>query len=146
MEYSEKLKNPKWQRKRLEILNRDNFKCCLCDGEEVELHVHHLKYTNEPHNAPNKDLETLCKYCHNLKKFFKISDYGVFLKSKVTMDGLIAINDKDEIHIFSIDNDSPRLEISFSSNSDTLHSLIEFCNNNWNTKKQSIWQENKEQT
>jgi hypothetical protein len=50
------------------------------------------------------------------------------------MDGLIAINDKDEIHIFSIDNDSPRLEISFSS-SDTLHSLIEFCNNNWNTKK-----------
>jgi hypothetical protein len=43
------------------------------------------------------------------------------------MDGLIAINDKDEIHIFSIDNDSPRLEISFSSNSDTLHSLIEFC-------------------
>jgi hypothetical protein len=40
MEYSEKLKNQSGKEK-IRILNRDNFKCCLCDGEEVELHVHH---------------------------------------------------------------------------------------------------------
>jgi 5-methylcytosine-specific restriction endonuclease McrA len=53
-------------KKRLEILNRDNFKCCLCDGEEVELHVHHLKVHQRTSQCSNKDLETLCKYCHNL--------------------------------------------------------------------------------
>jgi hypothetical protein len=60
------------------------------------------------------------------------------------MDGLIAINDKDEIHIFSIDNDSPRLEISFSSNSDTLHSLIESVTTI--TLKKVYMAKNKEQT
>jgi len=28
--YAEKLKHPLWQRKRLEILNRDGFKCAQC--------------------------------------------------------------------------------------------------------------------
>ena len=64
MNYSEKLKSPKWQKKRLEVLNRDNFKCCSCGDEETELHVHHLKYTGEPYDAPLEDLQTLCKHCH----------------------------------------------------------------------------------
>lgn len=66
MNYSEKLKHPKWQRKRLEVLQRDNFKCCLCNDDETELHVHHLKYTKEPYDAPLEDLQTLCKLCHNV--------------------------------------------------------------------------------
>jgi hypothetical protein len=65
--YSEKLKSPKWQKKRLEILQRDNFTCQLCGDTETELHINHLKYTGEPHEAPNEDLETLCKVCHKLK-------------------------------------------------------------------------------
>jgi hypothetical protein len=65
--YSEKLRNPKWQRKRLEILQRDDFTCKLCGDKETELHVNHLKYTGEPQDAPNEDLETLCKVCHALK-------------------------------------------------------------------------------
>jgi 5-methylcytosine-specific restriction endonuclease McrA len=39
--YSEKLTHPKWQRKRLEILNRDGFKCVLCGNEEMQLQIHH---------------------------------------------------------------------------------------------------------
>ena len=62
--YSDKLKSPKWQKKRLNILNRDNFTCQLCGDTETELHVNHLKYTGEPYDAPNEDLETLCKHCH----------------------------------------------------------------------------------
>lgn len=62
--YSEKLKSPKWQKKRLEILSRDNFTCLGCGDTETELHVHHVKYTKEPYNAPNEDLQTLCKHCH----------------------------------------------------------------------------------
>jgi hypothetical protein len=67
MNYSEKLKHPKWQKKRLEILHRDNFTCVLCGDKETELHINHLKYTGEPYDAPNEDLETLCKVCHKLK-------------------------------------------------------------------------------
>lgn len=64
MTYLEKLKDPRWQKKRLEILNRDEFRCVHCSDTETTLHVHHKKYTNEPWDAPNKDLETVCEHCH----------------------------------------------------------------------------------
>ena len=70
MNYTEKLKSPKWQKKRLEVLQRDDFKCCLCNDTETELHVHHLKYTNEPYDAPLYDLQTLCKHCHYYVTFY----------------------------------------------------------------------------
>lgn len=62
--YSEKLKSPKWQKKRLEVLNRDDFTCQHCGDTETELHVHHLKYSGEPHEATLENLLTLCKDCH----------------------------------------------------------------------------------
>lgn len=80
MNYSEKLKSPKWQKKRLEVLSRDNFTCCKCGDTETELHVHHLKYTGEPHEAPLEDLETLCKVCHKYFTFHHskmINDYNL---------------------------------------------------------------------
>lgn len=40
--YSEKLKNPRWQKKRLEIFERDGWKCRACQDEKSTLHVHHL--------------------------------------------------------------------------------------------------------
>lgn len=67
--YSEKLKDPRWQKKRLEILNRDNFTCLLCSDTETELHINHLQYSGEPWDAPNDCLETLCKDCHKLKHY-----------------------------------------------------------------------------
>ena len=42
--YSDKLKSPKWQKKRLEILQRDNFTCFNCGDTERTLHVHHESY------------------------------------------------------------------------------------------------------
>lgn len=71
MKYSEKLKSPQWQKKRLEILQRDNFTCQICSDTETELHVHHLKYSGEPHEALNEDLQTLCKHCHSLIEYLK---------------------------------------------------------------------------
>jgi len=64
--YSEKLKHPKWQRKRLEIMNRDNFTCQKCGDTETTLHVHHLEYNDfdEPWKISNKKLITLCEDCH----------------------------------------------------------------------------------
>lgn len=66
MEYSKKLQNPNWQRKRLEILNRDNFQCISCGAKDKELHVHHRWYIfgNEIWDYPNNCFETLCHECH----------------------------------------------------------------------------------
>lgn len=72
MSYSEKLKSPKWQKKRLEILQRDNFKCLCCNNDEKTLHIHHLEYNNcEPWEYENASLITLCEDCHNNEEFLK---------------------------------------------------------------------------
>lgn len=73
--YSDKLRHPKWQRKRLEALQRDDFTCQLCSDTETELQVHHLKYQGEPHDAPLESLQTLCKHCHHtVTRFDKAND------------------------------------------------------------------------
>jgi hypothetical protein len=64
--YSEKLKDPRWQKKRLEVLERDGWKCRLCGEEEKTLHVHHLVYMKgfEPWEVPSGLLLTVCEECH----------------------------------------------------------------------------------
>ena len=76
MTYVEKLKHPKWQRKRLFILWRDNFKCRIC-GTTHHLNVHHMIYEKgkEIWESNMNDLITLCNYCHRKihQKLYRIS-------------------------------------------------------------------------
>lgn len=71
--YSEKLKDPRWQKKRLDILSRDVFACKLCKDAETELHVHHkaYKYGSEPWEYDDDNFITYCKHCHLLVEEFK---------------------------------------------------------------------------
>ena len=80
MTYSEKLKSPKWQKKRLEILNRDEFRCKLCGDEKSTLHVHHkiYEYGNDPWNYNNSLLVTLCADCHETEEI-NIKEYSRLL-------------------------------------------------------------------
>lgn len=73
MTYSEKLKDPRWQKRRLEIMNRDGFKCCKCGDATKTLNVHHKRYRKgkEPWEYSSDDLMTLCEPCH--KNEHKIS-------------------------------------------------------------------------
>jgi hypothetical protein len=66
MSYIKKLQNPLWQKKRLEILQRDNFKCIQCECDNKELHVHHRWYVfgKEIWDYPDTCFETLCYECH----------------------------------------------------------------------------------
>lgn len=64
--YSDKLQDPRWQKMRLRILERDNFKCTLCGDTETTLHVHHEEYRGEPWEADPNKLKTLCKDCHGI--------------------------------------------------------------------------------
>ena len=73
MTYSEKLKDPRWQKRRLEIMNRDKFRCCLCYDGIKTLHVHHKYYTHdtEPWDYPDDVFQTLCEDCHTAVEYFK---------------------------------------------------------------------------
>ncbi|GAC1385849.1 MAG: hypothetical protein NVSMB45_15070 [Ginsengibacter sp.] len=71
--YSEKLKDPRWQKKRLEILNRDEFKCTLCGDDKTTLQVHHKKYNGEPWEVDSEDLITVCEDCHFFIEMYKTS-------------------------------------------------------------------------
>ena len=62
--YAQKLRDPRWQRKRLEIMQRDNFTCTECGDSDSTLNVHHWEYAKEPWDAKNADLVTVCEKCH----------------------------------------------------------------------------------
>jgi len=65
MKYSDKLKDPRWQKKRLSILERDDWTCQYCEDNESTLHVHHLNYaTEDPWDEENNNLVTICESCH----------------------------------------------------------------------------------
>lgn len=64
--YSELLRDPRWQRKRLEIMARDEFSCRYCQDGESTLNVHHLCYLKgaDPWDYQDGELLTLCEQCH----------------------------------------------------------------------------------
>lgn len=64
--YSEQLRDPRWQRKRLEIMQRDGFACIACGSTIKTLNVHHIQYVagHAPWEYPDSELHTLCQDCH----------------------------------------------------------------------------------
>ena len=105
MTYQDKLKDPRWQRKRLEILKRDAWCCQVCNDAKSTLHVHHLFYKNnlDPWDYNDKDLITLCdkhhKFAHDcdvpyhclvIWKENRDSFYPVFLSNDNTMNEIFS--------------------------------------------------------
>lgn len=64
--YADKLRDPRWQKRRLEIMQRDKFRCVECSDDKNMLHVHHTRYlkNTDPWDYPNCLLTTLCESCH----------------------------------------------------------------------------------
>lgn len=64
--YWELLRDPRWQKKRLEIMQRDGFKCVRCRCETETLNVHHGWYGKgkAPWDYSSHTLWTLCEACH----------------------------------------------------------------------------------
>lgn len=73
MTYAEKLRDPRWQKKRLEILQRDNKTCRSCSRSSGIIQVHHMKYIfgREPWDYSDSYLVTLCKECHQNITYLK---------------------------------------------------------------------------
>lgn len=79
-DYSEKLKDPRWQQKRLRIMERDNFTCRLCGATDKPLHVHHCGYDKgvNPWDYEDERLLTLCERSHrNVETILRETALGV---------------------------------------------------------------------
>lgn len=123
MKYPEQLKNPFWQKKRLEILQRDNFTCLLCSDTFTELHIHHKEYLNgkKAWEYPNNNFQTLCKHCHENTEVFKIIPLTPLISSKVEFkkEGFFELytilHDGENVKYYSIDRflkeDNSRIHI-----------------------------------
>lgn len=65
--YEQKLLHPNWQKKKGEILKRDNYKCRSCSATDITLHAHHIFYIEgtDPWDYKDDALITYCEVCHN---------------------------------------------------------------------------------
>jgi len=66
MNYADKLKDPRWQKKRLKIMERANWECECCGNANKTLHIHHNHYQPgfEPWEYRDDTLYCLCEDCH----------------------------------------------------------------------------------
>lgn len=99
--YSKKLKDSRWQKKRLEVLERDGWKCLRCNKGEnggVCLHVHHSYYKKgkDPWEYDSESLSTLCADCH--EKEPKSREYFLDqIQKSIILNGFIST------HAYEID-------------------------------------------
>lgn len=56
--------DPRWQKLRLQVMDRDNWMCVACGDSKATLHVHHKRYCGCIWDSPPEDLQTLCNGCH----------------------------------------------------------------------------------
>lgn len=66
LSYTDQLKHPKWQRRRLEIMQRADFHCESCKSGEITLNVHHKLYRKGAMawEYADNELQCLCENCH----------------------------------------------------------------------------------
>lgn len=68
MTYAEKLKDPRWQKRRLELLEAAKWQCEDCRSKTNTLHVHHGCYirATDPWDYPDDVMHVLCESCHDM--------------------------------------------------------------------------------
>lgn len=81
--------DPRWQRKRLSILNRDEFTCQVCGETKKTLHIHHLyyNYEKEPWDYDDVYLKTLCVDCHHKEHQDRIFAKFIFYELLISVSG-----------------------------------------------------------
>lgn len=65
--YSDKLKDSRWQRRRAEISLRDGYICQGCHADDhrpVQVHHKYYRWGADPWDYPDDALVTLCDDCH----------------------------------------------------------------------------------
>lgn len=80
--------DPRWQEKRLRVMDREKFTCQSCGAQDKTLHVHHRSYAKGKRiwDTPDDELVTLCEDCHEsveemVREVRRIGDKIAFLES-----------------------------------------------------------------
>lgn len=77
-DYTHNLKNGDWQKKRLEIFNRDGFRCRNCNSKDA-LCVHHILYEHTlPWLTQDKYLISLCDQCHKKEENLRLKKFDYY--------------------------------------------------------------------
>lgn len=65
--YGERLRDPRWQQKRLRVMERAGWKCEKCGDKTTTLNVHHERYVSGrmPWEYDDSELHCLCEPCHS---------------------------------------------------------------------------------
>jgi hypothetical protein len=65
-EFWEAYRDPRWQRKRLAVMEAADFACEECGAEDKTLNVHHTYYLkgHKPWEYDDDSLKCLCEECH----------------------------------------------------------------------------------
>jgi hypothetical protein len=93
--YAQKLKDPRWQKVRLQVMERDEFACSCCGDSENTLFVHHGYYAanTEPWEYPLSSLHTLCESCHKaadeMRERLKVRVGTMCLESQWSLLGVL---------------------------------------------------------
>lgn len=69
--YNKYIKSPEWKKFRRLVLQRDGYKCFVCESNKEPLEVHHLHYEKNLYKTKMYQCITLCKTHH--KKIHKKS-------------------------------------------------------------------------
>jgi hypothetical protein len=65
-DFWQKYRDPRWQEKRLRIMDRSGFECERCGSKDDTLNVHHKFYKKgaSPWEYEDHELQCLCERCH----------------------------------------------------------------------------------
>lgn len=119
--YAEKLRDPRWQKKRLEVFERDGWACCECANAERNLQVHHLRYVwgRDPWEYDLLDLKTLCESCHQTA-----TDHAREAKDLLNEILALAPNDAIQLIIGILKSEVGQYGLGFTESGDLFDSVI----------------------
>ena len=136
--WSSAFRDSRWQKKRLEIMERDKWTCRSCgkSGENVTLNVHHAYYEagKAPWEYPSECLITYCEDCHikrhELQNLIMLNMTGTTL---ATLKGLEAMSASYHESLQMLYNNSSIEDKDLSAVLEIIDKS--FCHG-WNSHKQ----------
>lgn len=136
MIYAEKLKDPRWQKKRLQILERDNWQCQKCGDGESTLNIHHIQYNGNPWEANDDKLITVCEDCHTEIERLKgkqIEFNKIQIVKKVTSEKQVKVLFISCPGIFRIliKDDHRKFISGFNLSNDTANDILQLINKSY---------------
>ena len=128
--YAEQLLDPRWQKKRLEVLDYSDFACEVCGDGESTLHVHHKQYIKgrQVWEYDIDQLACLCADCH--KDQHGIEEAFHDLIARIPLDGP---GNKNEVYYLIAGYIGQEVDYEYEHEK-TIYELGNSCLNWWKNK------------